>query len=142
MLNPAPDQTSVRSLRKTDSSGIVEIPHYFPSNRFVERRGTVGLLINVPPGSTLTLSEDVRLVPGAVHHKPVTLLHDVLIPLQSWEGTVTDVLKDSFAARLADKTSAGPQEEAAFPFDEVSRDDLHFIKKGAVFYWTIGYRDS
>lgn len=62
--------------------------------------------------------------------------------LQKWEGVVTDVLEDSFTARVHDLTRRGLEEEAEFFKDEISQDDLGLIQPGAVFYWNIGYYDS
>jgi hypothetical protein len=41
-----------------------------------------------------------------------------------------------------DKTKGGPEEEAEIPLEELSPHDLPLVRAGAVFYWTIGYRDS
>lgn len=64
------------------------------------------------------------------------------IPLQKWEGTVVEVLDEGFFARLVDLTSAGVDEEAEFPLEEISTADRSLIAPGAVFYWNIGYFDS
>jgi hypothetical protein len=64
------------------------------------------------------------------------------ISLQKWEGVVLEVLSDSFLARLVDLTHTGPDEEAEFPFDEVSEEDRSLIRPGAIFYWNIGYHNS
>ena len=64
------------------------------------------------------------------------------VPLQKWEGTILQVLDDSFFARLVDLMSGGPDEEAEFPIEEVSDADRSLVEPGAVFYWNIGYIDS
>ena len=62
--------------------------------------------------------------------------------LQKWEGTVLDVLTDSFTARLCDLTRQGADEEAEFAIEEMDASDLDLLKPGAIFYWNIGYADS
>ncbi len=60
---------------------------------------------------------------------------------QLWEGTVTEVRADGFAAVLSDKTNPGtPDEQASFDFDntEISPEDLRLINPGSTFYWVIG----
>ena len=60
--------------------------------------------------------------------------------LRKWEGKVLSVGSDSFVARLADLSGVESAEEAEFPLDEVSDEDLKLIEAGAVFYWSIGVR--
>lgn len=70
------------------------------------------------------------------------LAQNRFVPLQKWEGTVLQVLKESFFARLVDLTSGGIDEEAELPLEEVSDADRSLVEPGAVFYWNIGYVDS
>jgi len=70
------------------------------------------------------------------------IVQNRFVPLQKWEGTVFQVLEDSFFARLVDLTSGGVDEEAEFPVEEVSDADRSLIAPGAVFYWNIGYIDN
>jgi hypothetical protein len=62
--------------------------------------------------------------------------------LQKWEGRVQKLTRDGFIALLTDLTGFGPDEEAEFDEDDVSSVDRPLIKPGAVFYWSLGYRDS
>jgi hypothetical protein len=63
--------------------------------------------------------------------------------LQRWEGFVVEVREESFIARLIDLTEERPEEEAEFPFSEITyKEDLRFITEGAIFYWSIGYHIS
>jgi hypothetical protein len=65
------------------------------------------------------------------------------ILLQQWEGYVETKKADSFVARLVDLDNPVEREvEADILLSEVNPDDLDLIKPGAVFYWTIGYRDQ
>lgn len=70
------------------------------------------------------------------------IVQNRFVPLQKWEGTVLQILEDSFFARLVDLTSGGVDEEAEFPVEEVSDADRSLIRPGAVFYWNIGYIDN
>lgn len=67
---------------------------------------------------------------------------DQSVALQKWEGRVNAVGEGHFEATLADLTGDGPAEEAAFDLDEVSPQDRALVKPGAVFYWSVGYRDA
>ena len=63
--------------------------------------------------------------------------------LQKWEGTVLEVLKESFWTRLVNHTDESkPDEEAEFSMGEVHPDDRQLVRPGAVSYWNIGYSDS
>lgn len=61
--------------------------------------------------------------------------------LQEWEGTVLDIGKTDFTARLVDVTrrSNVAEEEAEFPLQDLSEDDRALVRPGAVFRWAIGY---
>jgi hypothetical protein len=90
-------------------------------------------------GNSLPQEEPVSPV---VFLRRAPLVQNRFIPLQKWEGTVLQVLKESFFARLVDLTSGGMDEEAEFPLEEVSDADRSLVEPGAVFYWNIGYVDS
>jgi hypothetical protein len=79
--------------------------------------------------------------PVTTEQKSVRPRPDSFIALQTWEGHVLDVSGDSFVARLSDSTGDDPEEEAEFPLDEISPIDRDLIAPGAVFYWSVGYRD-
>lgn len=60
---------------------------------------------------------------------------------QQFEGVVTEVLADSFVAKLHDLTDQSrPLEFAEIPLDEISSDDRPLMMVGAVFYWCIGHQ--
>lgn len=60
-----------------------------------------------------------------------------------WECVVTDVGTDHFTAILRSlRGTEDGEKEADIPIDEVSEDDLELLKRGAIFYWTIGYATS
>jgi len=64
-----------------------------------------------------------------------------LIPLQEWEGYVTNIYEDKFLTNLIDITAKEDTatEEAEFDIDELSESDKDLLKIGAVFRWIIGY---
>jgi hypothetical protein len=60
---------------------------------------------------------------------------------QLWEGTVTKIGEEGFAAILNAKTNPrNPDEQVMFEFDrtEISPEDLPLISPGSSFYWIIG----
>ena len=63
------------------------------------------------------------------------------IALQRWEGTVLKVDGDTFWARLVDLRTQTADEEAELFVEDVSDSDRSLLREGAVFYWSIGYRD-
>lgn len=62
-----------------------------------------------------------------------------IIPEQRFEGEVIAVYPGdhTFYARLKDKTKTLPDEDAEFPYSEISEDDLNLIVPGALFSWNI-----
>jgi len=99
------------------------------------------LLLNatVLPGNSPSKDDSVAPV---VFLKREPIVQPRFVPLQKWEGSILQVLDDSFFARLIDLTSGGSDEEAEFPIEEVSDADRSLVEPGAVFYWNIGYIDS
>ncbi len=64
-----------------------------------------------------------------------------LIPLQQWEGVVTQVGDEEFTVTLRDLTHPdNPQEEAVLYVDDVPAEDRPLLVPGAVLYWSIGYQ--
>lgn len=58
---------------------------------------------------------------------------------QLWEGTVTEVLDDTFEAVLTDKSRPdSPEEHVQFESVELRADDRPLVSPGSVFYWMIG----
>lgn len=64
-------------------------------------------------------------------------------PLQEWEGRVAGINpgEKTFTATLIDITARRKYEDefAEFPISDVSDDDRHFMRPGAIFRWLIGY---
>jgi hypothetical protein len=66
-----------------------------------------------------------------------------VIVLQRWIGRVESVHADRFVAVTTDATNPrNPAEEVEFDLPEVSEGDRSLVAEGAMFYWSIGYRDS
>lgn len=71
------------------------------------------------------------------------VVHERFQTLQRWEGVVLNVLTDTFNARLVDRTDPDRvDEEAEFFVADVAEADLPLLEEGAVFYWSIGYRNA
>jgi len=83
----------------------------------------------------------VRRVIGPIVQPPMPKI-DRSIVLQRWEGRVDYLTDGGFVARLMDLTGTGADEDAEFPLDEISPMDRPLVQEGAVFYWSVGYRDS
>jgi hypothetical protein len=62
--------------------------------------------------------------------------------LQQWVGVVDRVEDGTFIARLEDRTTEGPDEQAEFDVSEIPSGDQDLVAPGAVFYWSVGYRTS
>lgn len=58
--------------------------------------------------------------------------------VQSWKGVVSEVKENSFVARLEDLTNGGTDEMGEFDISEVTPDDLKLLKRGGIFYWSVG----
>lgn len=69
-------------------------------------------------------------------------LGEKAISLQKWQGVVLSVEKEFFSAKLINLTDTGYDEEAEFPIEEITYEDIELIKPGAIFYWSIGYHHS
>lgn len=105
-------------------------------------------LYEILTGQTIDLDGQNK-VPADGAHQPQHVIslktearQSAFISLQKWEGVVLEVLSDSFLVRLVDLTCTGPDEEAEFPWYEVSEEDRPLVRPGAVFYWNIGYHNS
>jgi hypothetical protein len=73
----------------------------------------------------------------------VTQSHPKVTVLQQWLGRVERVVGDEVIAVISDTTHPrNPLEEISLSVDEIPSSDLPLASQGAVFYWTIGYRDT
>lgn len=85
----------------------------------------------------------LRTLPSSSWHAEADgLPRERLIPLQAWEGAVLEVDDSSFVARAVDVAGEHADEEVSLPKDELSDFDLDLLEPGAIFYWTIGYREK
>ena len=70
----------------------------------------------------------------------LALPHASLLPLQEWEGRVTELMEDKLTALLVVLTEGDSyeSEEAIIPLVEFSEEDVSQIQVGSVFRWVIG----
>jgi len=65
-------------------------------------------------------------------------IEKIKAPLE-WEGSVLDLSRDTFTARLKDLVDPdAPEEIAEFCYDDLQQGDETLVKPGAVFRWIIG----
>jgi len=76
------------------------------------------------------------------HFVPKGAVRSRFIELQQWEGIVSEVSHEAFFARLISLSDDKPDIEAEFAIDEVHSEDKKLIHPGAVFYWSIGYKED
>jgi hypothetical protein len=63
--------------------------------------------------------------------------------LQKWEGTVISCKTGEFSAELRDLTSPDRAiEQVVLSTEEIAESDRRLMAPGAVFYWSIGYRET
>jgi hypothetical protein len=67
---------------------------------------------------------------------------DSFVALQRWEGRVIECGADTFRAILTDLTDPGPEEEVELLLADVPPEDRPLVGAGAIFYWSIGYRNE
>lgn len=103
--------------------------------------GTVAAALPVQ-GLTEIPLDTLRRAVVPVRRRPSVPRLDSDVVLQRWEGHVDHITSTGFVARLKDLSEANPDDSAEIPFDEVSPNDRDLIGPGAVFYWSIGYRDA
>lgn len=60
--------------------------------------------------------------------------------VQKWEGRVDTISQDKFLATITDLTNKNLNDGTAeIDIDEIEEDDRVLLKKGAIFYWIVGY---
>lgn len=97
-----------------------------------EAMGTIKRELLVPEGA-----DYVTPSARSPTRQPNFLVH------QAWEGTVQEVLADSFTARIRDMTDSDrPDEIVEMYVEDVDKSDISLLKPGAVFYWAIGYLEG
>ena len=63
--------------------------------------------------------------------------------LQQWEGVVKAISSDAFTCVIKDKTNPDNfDEEVEIDTSEVPEGDLHLLRPGSWFYWSIGYESG
>ncbi|MGA2546963.1 MAG: hypothetical protein ABSF43_10470 [Rectinemataceae bacterium] len=61
---------------------------------------------------------------------------------KKWECVVLQVNENDFTARLIDDSGDTEDSISTFSMDEVTRDDRRLVEPGAIFYWSIGYKEN
>lgn len=87
------------------------------------------------------ISSLVQSIPFIIPHSE-SKRFDYMYESQNWVCYVLDTQKDTFSAKLIDKNNPTTYEVADFEIKEVPEGDRNLIKKGAIFYWSIGYANN
>lgn len=139
------ESTAVRTSDQRLSTGVMEPePLLQPVAETLREGGGAATASSseIPASATTTAAvapaEPKIIVPPA----PVALKEPRRV-LQLWEGVVQEVTGDAFVATLRDKTHPTyPEEEMSITLAEVPDDDQALIVPGAVFCWSIGYKEG
>lgn len=62
--------------------------------------------------------------------------------LEEWIGRVEEVRQTEFRAVLVTRAEPDDRDYADIEIEEVSPNERHLVRPGAIFYWVIGYRDE
>jgi hypothetical protein len=98
----------------------------------------------VPSDQVHQASSESALKSSAVHPKIMQRPRVSLEPLQEWEGYVTQIGRETFFARLLDKSAHREFEDETVEFlvSDLSEDNAKLLREGAIFRWVIGYYRS
>ena len=83
-----------------------------------------------------------RLDSPIVFPRSTPVTKELFVSLQYWIGEVKDLDAESFVAVLTDLNEQSLQETVELEMDDVSPDDRKLVIEGAIFYWSIGYRQN
>jgi hypothetical protein len=130
--------------------GSAEIGLLFPTPqvelvKFLFRRVPADIIAASANGVIQASSQDQgRVIPDVLVRLPSILKSKWKVRvLQQWVGRVEQVNMARFIAYIVDATnSRNPAEQVEFDLSEVSESDRVLVAAGAVFYWSIGYRDT
>ena len=115
------EQSTFTAPRKPLASGSMAVNHAMDSSEAVN------------------FEKPDRLVhyrPCPEHNRPIRYQ-----PLQKWEGLVVGVTVDHIVARLKGIHGDMSEDDAEIPIVELPPDEREYLMRGAIFYWSIGYRD-
>lgn len=137
---------SLNTLTKIEDSNFVrgidfDVPVPSDDENSVEGKLDTNILSNSKIESASFLSVEMDKTNRFYLPDQEIKAQEKFISLQKYEGTVIEVYNSTFLARLVDLTSNLEDEEAEFEIEEADPDDHDLIKKGAQFYWNIGYVD-
>lgn len=97
--------------------------------------------------STSNTSQTINNIKGDVPHlhiAPNTMVHlkGKFKLLQLWEGRIIEVRDEDFDAIIKDKTKPDFSDElVTIDKIDISPDDYDLLKRGSVFYWSVGFLD-
>jgi hypothetical protein len=111
------------------------------SNAHLMAGADTGVSQNGKSGHDYTGGGLHRLGAPPVRPRVIEWRPERFVTLAKWVGRVQEVDGESFVAVLRDQLNDVPEEEVELPCAEVSPADRPLLEPGAVFYWTIGYRD-
>lgn len=128
----------------TPAAGILFSSQQVASEQFLFREPTHQAPTPSEDLSTLQGQPDATTPQYALVRLPdLRMSPSKVMVLQRWIGRVASVQNDRFVAVTTDATNPrNPEEEVEFDLLEVSESDRALVAEGAVFYWSIGYRDS
>jgi hypothetical protein len=88
------------------------------------------------------LSKDIGNMIFLNKNKPVFVDKNSSKIIQKWECYVVDVGDHTFWARIVPIKGEGVEQEVEIYKSEVLSDEYQLIEKGAIFYWSIGYKKT
>ena len=132
------EDTPVSKTQHDDRKSDITLPHCLwdinkEKNNDIQKQ-TIEYPLN---GNSITLT---RKFDPFLFIPKNTLLSDSFKLLEKWEGKVIECKIDSFTARIVSLTDGIESEyEAEINIKEIFKDDIELVKRGAIFYWSIGY---
>lgn len=114
-----------------------------------------GLKAPIPDTQSTTVNSEETSVASSASLSPVPSPIKLVVPppltisterfnlLQLWEGVIEEVRDDAILVTLIDQTNRNyPEEEAEISIAEIPEGDRYLVQLGAVFYWSIGYKEG
>lgn len=93
-------------------------------------------------GTIHDAAKETRKEKPVIEEKNLQRKNYILIPIQEWEGYITNKRWRKFEARLTDLTAGSTVETeiATIPIKVIPKKDRKNIQTGAFFWWVIGYK--
>jgi hypothetical protein len=103
---------------------------------------TIGSGAEAPPTGSVPGIQGALAAPGLATAVTLKAGQIVFTTVEEWIGRVDSVDDDGFDATLWNAAEPDDEQLARFGLRQVSNQDLELVTPGAVFYWTLGYRDE